>query len=368
MKYKILIVDDEPANLRMLERLFRADYDVITAGSGTEAIELLGQHDVALIISDQRMPGMTGIEFLKQAAQIRQQTVRIILTGYTDVSDLVEVINSGVIYKYITKPWVNTDLQQTVQRGIEHYEANKGHHMLAYENEHLKNRIEITVQGFVNAVMEMITQKNSKLAEHCRRTSNYASLIGEQFNLKPAEMKKLMFASLLHEVPNMKVPFAMTFAKTALTAEQYRRTRNRYENGLGMISSVPDLEEVATIIGHQHEYYNGAGFFNGLIAENIPFLSRLLAVANAFDEINSGQNPALFCTDEEAADWLRSRAGSEFDPQVVEACLRIKLQEFDYISGVAKANVRRSEMNLCGVLTRETWNPPKTVSTSEIYN
>ena len=110
MKYKILLVDDEPANLRMLERLFRDDHEVITAESGAAALELLAHNDVALIISDQRMPGMTGIEFLKQAAEMRAQTVRIILTGYTDVGDLVEAVNSGVVYKYVTKPWVNTNL------------------------------------------------------------------------------------------------------------------------------------------------------------------------------------------------------------------------------------------------------------------
>src|SRR5437870_3305330 len=98
MKHRILIVDDEPANLRMFERLFRDNHDVITATSGLEALEMLNQYNVALIISDQRMPGMTGIEFLKRAAQMRQQTVRIILTGYTDVTDLVDAINSGVVY------------------------------------------------------------------------------------------------------------------------------------------------------------------------------------------------------------------------------------------------------------------------------
>ena len=71
MKYKILIVDDEPANLRLLERLFRVEFQVITATSGAEGLELLKMHDVALILSDQRMPGMTGIEFLKRAAQLR---------------------------------------------------------------------------------------------------------------------------------------------------------------------------------------------------------------------------------------------------------------------------------------------------------
>src|SRR5215210_6797600 len=99
MTYKILIVDDEPANLRLLERLFRREYQVISAESGSEALELLKRHDIALIISDQRMPFMTGIEFLKFAAQMRPQTVRIILTGYTDVNALIESINSGIVYK-----------------------------------------------------------------------------------------------------------------------------------------------------------------------------------------------------------------------------------------------------------------------------
>src|SRR5258708_15438430 len=94
MKYKILIVDDETANLRMLERLFRQEYEPITAESGEAALEMLNRFDVALIISDQRMPGMPGIEFLKKAAEMRPQTVRIILTGYTDVNDLVEAGNS----------------------------------------------------------------------------------------------------------------------------------------------------------------------------------------------------------------------------------------------------------------------------------
>ena len=138
MKYKLLIVDDEQANLRTLERIFADQYDVVTATSGLEALNLLTSHDVALIISDQRMPGMTGITFLKKAAEMRPQTVRIILTGYTDVDTLVESINSGVVYKYVTKPWSNGDLQQTVKRAIEHYETLKQQNRLEQENKRLR--------------------------------------------------------------------------------------------------------------------------------------------------------------------------------------------------------------------------------------
>ncbi|HWS55477.1 MAG TPA: response regulator, partial [Pyrinomonadaceae bacterium] len=84
MPYKIMVVDDEPANLRLLERLFRRDYSVVAASSGEEALRLLEQHDVALLVTDQRMPGMTGIELLKRTAPLRPHMVRIVLTGYTD--------------------------------------------------------------------------------------------------------------------------------------------------------------------------------------------------------------------------------------------------------------------------------------------
>jgi len=327
MKYKILIVDDEPANLRTLERFFREDYEPITAASGAEALELLNHVDVALIISDQRMPGMTGLEFLKKAAQMRPQTVRIILTGYTDVNDLVEAINSGILYKYITKPWVNTDLMQTVHRAAEHHEITKKQHLLASENVRLESRIRKSVRGCVKLIREMIDQKSANLSEHCRRTSLYAEAIGERLGLKHDDIERLIIASLLHEAPDLKIPFKMDLGKAALTPAQYRITRNNYENGLGFISDVPDLEEVVTIIRYQHEHFDGSGFFDGLDGDKIPFMSRILAVASAFDEINSARNSAILCTGEKAGESLRKHSGTKFDPQVVEACVALDLSE-----------------------------------------
>ena len=142
MDYKIMIVDDEPANLRLLERLFRQDYKVITAGSGEEALELLAQHDTALLITDQRMPNMSGLELLKQTAELRPHMVRMILTGYTDVGTLVEALNSGLVYQYLTKPWSNEELRLTVTRALEHYESVRARHELEMRNRRLVARLE----------------------------------------------------------------------------------------------------------------------------------------------------------------------------------------------------------------------------------
>ena len=141
MRYKILIVDDEPANLRALERLFRADYDVMIAGSGADALALLEHHDMALLIADQRMPEMSGIELMRRTAKLRPHMVRILLTGYTDVDSLIEAINTGQVYRYITKPWNNDDLLLTVARALEHYETRKSRHNLQMINERLRARL-----------------------------------------------------------------------------------------------------------------------------------------------------------------------------------------------------------------------------------
>ncbi|HYR77109.1 MAG TPA: response regulator [Pyrinomonadaceae bacterium] len=150
MQYKIMIVDDEPVNLRTLERLFRRDYQVVTAQSGAEALTLLQHHDVALLISDQRMPEMTGIELMKNTVAMRPQMAKILLTGYTDVSALIEAINCGLVYRYLTKPWNNDELRVAVSRALEHYEMMKSRHLLGMENQRLRVRL--------NEISELATQ------------------------------------------------------------------------------------------------------------------------------------------------------------------------------------------------------------------
>ncbi|MFM6152786.1 MAG: response regulator [Cuspidothrix sp.] len=125
-KLKILVVDDEPDNLDLLYRTFRRDFQVLKAESGIMALQLLEQEgEVAVIISDQRMPEMKGTEFLSRTVPQFPDTVRIILTGFTDIEDLVEAINAGQVYKYITKPWDPAELKVVVQRAAETYDLLK---------------------------------------------------------------------------------------------------------------------------------------------------------------------------------------------------------------------------------------------------
>ncbi|MEM7727499.1 MAG: response regulator [Cyanobacteria bacterium P01_A01_bin.45] len=125
-KPKILVVDDEPDNLDLLYRTFYREYKVLRASSGPDALDLLAKEgDVAVIISDQRMPMMSGTEFLSLTATQYPDIMRIILTGYTDVEDLVEAINSGKVFKYVTKPWEAEDLKAVVRQALDTHNVLK---------------------------------------------------------------------------------------------------------------------------------------------------------------------------------------------------------------------------------------------------
>jgi signal transduction histidine kinase len=124
MKHSILCVDDEVDNVEALERLFRRKYSVLKATSGAEALRILQNEKVSLIVTDQRMPNMTGVEFLAASMKSHPDTVRILLTGYTDIDSVISAINSGQVYRYVTKPWDPVDLANTVDKAIERFELS----------------------------------------------------------------------------------------------------------------------------------------------------------------------------------------------------------------------------------------------------
>lgn len=126
VKPKILVVDDETDNLDLLYRTFYREYTVLRAESGAEALAILKEEgEVAVIISDQRMPSMSGTEFLSLTAREYPDIIRIILTGYTDVGDLVDAINAGKVFKYVTKPWDDEELKVLVRQAVDTHNVLK---------------------------------------------------------------------------------------------------------------------------------------------------------------------------------------------------------------------------------------------------
>ncbi|MFN7716768.1 MAG: response regulator [Pseudanabaenaceae cyanobacterium] len=153
LKPKLLVIDDEPDNLDLLYRTFHREYKVLRAESGPEAMNILANEgEVAVIISDQRMPVMSGTEFLSQMVIQYPDTMRIILTGYTDVEDLVEAINACKVFKYVTKPWDESDLRMVVKQAVETHNVLK--------NRTMELRRALRRESLLNALASVLNQSN----------------------------------------------------------------------------------------------------------------------------------------------------------------------------------------------------------------
>ena len=164
----ILVVDDEPRVLDALEAILAAEFRVLRAGSGAQALEILPGADVAVIVTDYRMPGMTGVELLRRSQDICPDAVRIVLTAYTDVDSLMDAINTGRIYHFIPKPWDHTEVRLVVRRAAERY-------VLAADNARLRDELELA--------MNTLRREAAATRE---RPLSFEGLIGAGTGLRPA--------------------------------------------------------------------------------------------------------------------------------------------------------------------------------------
>lgn len=136
MDIGVLYVDDEVNNLNSFKAAFRRDFDIYTASSAREGRKILDNNEIGVIITDQRMPGMTGIEFLESIIAIYPDTIRILLTGFSDINAVMDAINRGQVYKYLVKPWQNDELKMYIENALEIYNLRK-------ENKELSHKLEL---------------------------------------------------------------------------------------------------------------------------------------------------------------------------------------------------------------------------------
>lgn len=173
--HSILCLDDEIDNVEALKRLFRKKFQVLTATSGSEALELLDKNKVSVIISDQRMPQMLGTEFLEKAKTIQPQALRILLTGYSDIEAVIEAINSGEVYRYLTKPWEPADLLSTVDQAIAKLELQQ---QLEIKNKELAKAL-VELQSLDRAKTDFMYLVNHELKTPLTVIMSFAELLLE---------------------------------------------------------------------------------------------------------------------------------------------------------------------------------------------
>jgi two-component system, sensor histidine kinase and response regulator len=189
-QFSILYVDDEESNLKGFKSIYFTEYTIYTASSGQEAMEILKNHEVHIIITDQKMPGMTGVQFLSNTMNKYPDPIRIILTGYSDIEVLMKAINECGIFRYLTKPWNETEMNMTIQQALDTYSLRKENNELIQKLTDANTTLEEKVKARTQKIEELISTVAHDLRSPLNQIRAIISLIHLDFpNLVPGQRK-----------------------------------------------------------------------------------------------------------------------------------------------------------------------------------
>jgi putative nucleotidyltransferase with HDIG domain len=316
-KYTILVVDDEEENVDLLKRTLRKDYDVIVALSGFEALDILSssEKEIALIISDQRMPGMNGTEFMARSKRSHPLTVRILLTGYADIDAMIDGINKCELYHFFTKPWDPLDLRLIVSKAIESYKLTLTKSFLLKE---LRDLLYMTIK----AISFALDEKDTYTHGHSERVTLYSLILGRAMNLDNNTLDKLQLAGLLHDIGKIGTPEFILNKPGGLTHEEFNTIKKHPTKGKEIIKDIKQLRDISAWLRSHHERYDGTGYPDALKGEEIPLPARILAIADTYDAMTSDRSYRKGLSHETAVEEIKRCAGSQFDPMIVDQFLK----------------------------------------------
>ncbi|MBX3072493.1 response regulator [Candidatus Obscuribacterales bacterium] len=322
-RHNILIVDDEVANLRLLRRVLGRDYDVLEATSGQEGLELLKKNTVSLIITDQRMPAMTGVQMLEQSLPVNPDAIKILLTGYTDVQALIDAINAGHVYKYIPKPWDADELKLTVRRALETFELKEHNITLIKELKSAMGELEELSMGTIRALADALDAKCDYTAGHSLRVSRISMLIGKTMGLPFEDLRDIELGGILHDIGKIGVPESILWKPAQLTPDEREVMRKHPSISAQIIGELRGLRRAREYVKHHHEYFDGNGYPDGLAGDAIPVGARIILVSDAYDAMTTDRPYRKAIGHERAVKELEAGRGTQFDPVVVDALMKL---------------------------------------------
>jgi len=376
----ILCVDDEPNILSSLRRLFRTKgFQVRIAEGGKAGLTLLETETVDLVISDMRMPEMDGAQFLEQVRSRWPDTVRLLLTGYSDITSVIEAINRGEIYRYITKPWDDNDIVLIVRQALERkaleLEKKRLEALSIRQNEELKAlnaSLEAKVEArtaqlsvandslqsaneklktsFVTSIKvfsTLIEMRGGNLSGHSRRVADLSRRIAQKLQLDSKQVQEIFVAGLLHEIG--KVGFADELLSTPVAMmkppqmDAYRMHAVQAEQ---LLLPLQDLRGASEIISAQFERFDGTGFPERLAEDKIPIGARILTLASDFDNMQIGTLTQRHLTPEEARIIIVHSSCKRYDPNVVTAFVEV-------LGGASREEAEKERISEMAVIARD---------------
>ena len=353
--HAVLFVDDEVNILKAVKRLLRNEpWEVQCASRPQEALELLDTQAVQVVVSDQRMPEMSGVDLLAAVRERHPDVVRMMLTGYTEMNVAVEAINRGEIFRLITKPWNDEELKATLRQAFDHFDlkeeikrlnqvTREQNFKLQDMNRNLEYKVRDRTKQLaekhaelrtayiqtIRALAEAVDAKDAYTRGHSERVGVYASKIAREVGLPRELIERVYIAGLLHDVGKIGIRDYVITKPDRLTLEEYEEIKRHPEIGAKILEPVSFLSDVVECVRHHHEWFDGSdkGYPDRLRGDGIPLPSRIILVADTVEAMTSDRPYRKGLALEAVVRELHKYSGTQFDPTCAEACLRLLERE-----------------------------------------
>jgi len=334
-KHSVMIVDDEIMVIRSIVRVLgNEDYNYHFTTDPTAAVKILGNTPIDVIISDQRMPHMTGLELLMQAKRVSPASIRILMSGYSDFDIVIAAINDGQIYQYITKPWNNEKFIHTVYNAIKNKEeTDEKERIIAYRLEdtgkwtaminQLNKELEIKKENSVNTLLKVLKAKDYKLYQHSAYVAETAVLLAGILKLQEDQIESIRYAGLFHDIGKISIRDKIMYKDGSLNDEEYEQMKNHPTVGSEILREVDFLGGIADIVVQHHERIDGKGYPKGMKQNEIMLESQIISVADSFEALIENRVYRDKMETEDALKILAEGKGSRYNADVVDALVAL---------------------------------------------
>jgi response regulator RpfG family c-di-GMP phosphodiesterase len=343
----ILIVDDEEIVLVALrDTLLREGYNVIASPHAIHALSVLNEHQFSVVLTDQQMPMVTGLEFLAQVREIQPDATRILITAVLSLNTVIDAINKGEIYRFIVKPWLREELLATVKNAVQRHELISSNARLQAATQAMNQQLQDLNQN-LQAQVARVAEQNAQLEQfargqeenlrrsvelcvqtmrtfyptlgnQARRAAALCQAMAAGAELSPTQKQTLEISGYIYDIGLVGVPRQLIKrwqeAPERLTPAEWALIHQHPILGQELAAFVQHLTGVGPTIRGHHERFDGAGYPDRLSGQGIPWLARLLAVAVAHAESN--------LEPKQANEMISRGSGTMFDPEAVRIFLR----------------------------------------------
>lgn len=352
----VLSVDDESNIVRAIKRtLRRSNVDVMTAESGADGLKLMDEHVFDVIISDMRMPKMTGAKFLAEAAKKQPDTKRVLLTGYSDIESTIEAINEGGISMYLTKPWDDEKLIAVVEDAVKVKQLEAKNSSL----EALKSELETALADLSQSHDTIVALLGNAIGMRDKVGSEFnenklalAEMMARRSNLSEEEVGHIRTAMTLHRIGRMSLPDVLLSKPYVQMDQEERKLFDQHPVfGEAVLMGLPEMQPVTRLIRHQNELWNGQGSPDGLAGETLPTGAAIIMLVRDYYDMRSGLFDVATLEEDDAQNLIRKFSGERYSPEMAELLMDC-LESIDK-EDIAETIIEMGELKRGMVLSRD---------------